>query len=113
MAVPPAMYGHFKVFVTIDANLEYRQNLLGLSFGIVGSHAKSNRLADIEPMRAELADAVDLVGLGEFVHVPRRVNRSPVLTVSNPRFKRVRCVIPKEALGPESRTEILPLWTTG
>ena len=109
MAVPPAMYGHFKVFVTIDANLEYRQNLLGLSFGIFGSHAKSNRLADIEPMRAELADAVDLVGLVEFVHVPRRVNRSPVLTVSNPRFKRVRCVIPKDALGPDSRTEILPL----
>ena len=62
--------GHFDVFVTIDANLEYQQNLSGLSFGIVVIHAMSNRLEDIEPMRLELVEAVELVTAGEVRHVP-------------------------------------------
>lgn len=65
-----AISGHFDVFVTIDANLEYQQNLSGLSFGIVVIHAMSNRLEDIEPMRMELVEAVELVAAGEVRHVP-------------------------------------------
>ena len=65
-----AIPGHFEVFVTIDANLEYQQNLVGLAFGIVVIHAKSNRLIDIEPMKEELATAVDQVALGTLIHVP-------------------------------------------
>ncbi len=65
-----AIPGHFDVFVTIDANLEYQQNLVGLTFGIVVIHAKSNRLGDIEPMKEELATAVDRVVAGGLIHVP-------------------------------------------
>ena len=65
-----AISGHFDVFVTIDANLEYQQNLSGLSFGIVVIHATSNRLADIELMGAELEAAVERVAAGEVLHVP-------------------------------------------
>jgi len=68
-----AISGHFEVFVTIDANLEYQQNLRGLSFGIVVIHAKSNRLADIERMGVGLAEAVGRVGPGEVVHVPSQM----------------------------------------
>ena len=35
-----AIPGQFEVFVTIDANLEYQQNLVGLPFGIVVIHAR-------------------------------------------------------------------------
>ncbi len=65
-----ALSGQFEVFVTIDANLEFQQKLMGLSFGIVVIHARSNRLEDIEPFQAELASAVGLVNPGEVVHVP-------------------------------------------
>jgi len=62
--------GRFEVFVTIDANLEYQQNLTGLTFGIVVIHARSNRLADIEPLKDDLSDAVSAVAPGQIVHVP-------------------------------------------
>lgn len=61
--------GSFDVFVTIDANLEYQQNLVGIDFAIVVIHAKSNRFADIEPMGAELCDAVMETGSGAIAHV--------------------------------------------
>jgi len=64
--------GNFEVFVTIDANLEYQQNLTGLEFGIVVIHARSNRLADIEPLEKELAQAVSGVAAGQIVYVPAR-----------------------------------------
>ena len=62
--------GNFKVFVTIDANLEYQQNLTGLDFGVVVIHAKSNRFGDIEPMKDELGAAMSSVEAGQIIHVP-------------------------------------------
>ena len=64
-----ALSGNFDVFVTIDANLEFQQKLIGLSFGIVVIHARSNRFADIEPLQTELASAVVLVSPGVVAHV--------------------------------------------
>lgn len=65
-----AIQTRFEVFVTIDANLEYQQNLKGLDFGIVVIHAKSNRFADLAPMGAELEAAVERVAPGEVINVP-------------------------------------------
>lgn len=62
--------GRFEVFVTIDANLEYQQNLAGLAIGIVVIHAVSNRFPDIEPFKEELARAVLKVASGQILHVP-------------------------------------------
>jgi len=62
--------GHFDVFVTIDANLVYQQNLKELSFGIVAIQAGSNRYADIEPMKEWLCEAVMAVVSGQIMHVP-------------------------------------------
>jgi len=47
---------------------------VGLPFGIVVIHAKSNRLADIEPMKEELATAVDQVVAGVLIHVPAEIH---------------------------------------
>jgi predicted nuclease of predicted toxin-antitoxin system len=38
----------FDVFVTVDRNLAFQQNLDGLPFPIVVMHATSNRLADLQ-----------------------------------------------------------------
>ncbi len=59
-----------EVFVTIDANLQYQQNLKELDFGIVVIHAKSNRFADLVDLGLELEAAVGRVAPGEVIHVP-------------------------------------------
>lgn len=62
--------GRFDVFITIDANLEYQQNLVGLKFSVVVIHAKSNRYADIALMKVEIANEVTAVVAGHVAHVP-------------------------------------------
>lgn len=42
--------GRIDAFLTMDANLEYQQHLIGLPFGVVVLHAPSNRLADLRPI---------------------------------------------------------------
>jgi predicted nuclease of predicted toxin-antitoxin system len=37
------------VFVTLDRNLEFQQNLKVLPFGVVIVHSRSNRIADLAP----------------------------------------------------------------
>ena len=65
-----AMRGRFDVFVTIDGNLEYQQNLTGLDFGVVVIHALSNRFPDLEPLGEALRKAVDLAVAGTVTRVP-------------------------------------------
>src|SRR5580700_8974427 len=40
----------FDVFVTVDRNLTFQQNLAALSIAVVVLHAKTNRLADLRPL---------------------------------------------------------------
>jgi Domain of unknown function (DUF5615) len=41
---------HFDVFVTVDRNLSYQQNLRVLPIALVVLHAKTSRLADLLPL---------------------------------------------------------------
>jgi hypothetical protein len=41
---------HFDVFVTVDRNLSFQQNLDGFSIAVVVLQAKTNRLADLRPL---------------------------------------------------------------
>jgi hypothetical protein len=50
---------HFDVFVTVDRNLSFQQNLVSLSIAVVVLHAKSNRLADLRPLVPSLLAAVE------------------------------------------------------
>ena len=59
----------FDVFLTIDRNLEYQQNLPRLRLGVVVAHVPDNRMDSYEPILAELRRAVDTVGAGEAVRV--------------------------------------------
>jgi hypothetical protein len=40
----------FDVFVTVDRNLSFQQNLAALSIALVVLHARTNRLADLRPL---------------------------------------------------------------
>jgi predicted nuclease of predicted toxin-antitoxin system len=51
----------FDVFVTHDQKLEHEQDLQKFDIGVVVIHAKSNRLADIRPLVAEINAAIDVV----------------------------------------------------
>ena len=55
----------FGVFVTMDRNLEYQQNLRGFDLGIVLIAAKSNRRKNVEPLMPEVNRALDKVQAGE------------------------------------------------
>ena len=45
-----AAHGRADAFVTMDANLEFQQRLTGLRFGVLVIHARSNRIADLQPL---------------------------------------------------------------
>ncbi|MCC7126049.1 MAG: DUF5615 family PIN-like protein [Acidobacteria bacterium] len=57
--------GHCDVFVTMDGNIEWQQNLAGLAFGVVVVSAPSNRIADLRPLVPEILKACDMVRPGE------------------------------------------------
>lgn len=56
---------HFDVFVTVDANVPYQQNLSDRKIRVVILIAPTNRLTDLEPIFRACAAAVEKVGQGE------------------------------------------------
>lgn len=50
--------GNFDVFVTVDRNLSYQQNLKSLPFSVIVLHARTNRLADLQPLIPGLLNAI-------------------------------------------------------
>jgi hypothetical protein len=49
----------FDVFVTVDRNLSFQQNLKALSIAVVVLHAKTNRLADLRPLVPKVLAAIE------------------------------------------------------
>jgi len=49
---------HFDVFVTVDRNLSFQQNLASLSIAVVVLQARTNRLADLRPLVPRLLAAL-------------------------------------------------------
>jgi hypothetical protein len=49
----------FDVFVTVDRNLSFQQNLASFSITVVVLQAKSNRLADLRPLVPNLLSAIE------------------------------------------------------
>ena len=61
--------GKFDAFITIDKNLVFQQNLTGLPFGVVVLSARSNRLADLEPLVPRILEALGVVRPSHLVRV--------------------------------------------
>ncbi len=53
------------VFVTLDRNLEFQQNIKVLPFGVVVVRARSNRVADLTPHIAGILEAASRVAPGQ------------------------------------------------
>jgi hypothetical protein len=49
----------FDVFVTVDRNLSFQQNLSAFSIAVVVLQAKTNRLTDLRPLIPGLLAAID------------------------------------------------------
>jgi hypothetical protein len=49
----------FDVFVTVDRNLSFQQNLGSFSIAVVVLQAKTNRLADLKPLAPRLMAAIE------------------------------------------------------
>ena len=60
---------HFDVFVTVDRNLTFQQNLSSYSIAVLVLRAKTNRLADLRPLVPMLLAALEKArpGVAEFV----------------------------------------------
>ena len=50
---------HFDVFVTVDRNLSFQQNLVSFPIAVMVLHAKTNRLADLRPLVSTLLAAIE------------------------------------------------------
>jgi hypothetical protein len=54
----------FDVFVTVDRNLSFQQNLVTLTIAVIVLHTLTNRLADLKPLVPKLLAAIDLARPG-------------------------------------------------
>jgi len=61
----------FEVFVTLDRNLEYQQNLASLAFGIIVVRVDDNKIASFRPLFPELLHAAEIIRPGEVIRIPR------------------------------------------
>ena len=61
----------FDVFVTVDRNLVFEQNVSNLPMPVIVLHAISNRLADLKPLVPELLQTIGFIKPSQVVHVPR------------------------------------------
>ncbi len=59
----------FDVFITIDQNLTYQQNLKGLNLAIIVLSADSNRYKSLEPLMPSVVQALENIQPGQVVRV--------------------------------------------
>lgn len=52
---------HFDVFISVDRNLAFQQNVTALAISVIVLSAKSNRLADLKPLVPRLLAAIETI----------------------------------------------------
>ena len=62
--------GEFDVFITVDRNLSFQQNLVDVDLAVIVLCAPSNRLQDLLPLVPRTLEMIPAVGPGEVVSVP-------------------------------------------
>lgn len=55
----------FDIFVTVDRNLSYQQNLAGIDLAVVVLRARSNRLSDLAPFARNILDQLSALSKGQ------------------------------------------------
>lgn len=61
------MVGQFDAFVTIDANLQYQQNLTDNQIAVIVLAASSNRLDALKPLMPRVLDGLTGIQAGQVV----------------------------------------------
>jgi hypothetical protein len=59
----------FDVFLTVDHNLRYQQNLTSVNIGLVLLVARNNRLKTLLPLMPDVRSALRSIRLGDFVRI--------------------------------------------
>jgi hypothetical protein len=59
----------FEVFLTVDQNLKYQQNLEAFNIAIILLVARNNRLKTLLPLMPEAREALENIKAGDFVRV--------------------------------------------
>jgi hypothetical protein len=59
----------FDVFLTVDQNLKYQQNLSTFRIAIILLVARNNRLQTLLPLMPEVREALDNISAGDFIHI--------------------------------------------
>ena len=59
----------FDVFVTVDRNLSFQQNLPKFDIAVLVLHAPSNRLADLRPLASQILSTLPTLIKGQAEHV--------------------------------------------
>jgi hypothetical protein len=59
----------FDVFITVDRNLSFQQNLPKFNIAVIVLHAKTNRLVDLKPLAPLILAALPNVMVGEVTHI--------------------------------------------
>jgi predicted nuclease of predicted toxin-antitoxin system len=59
----------FEVFLTVDQNLKYQQNLKAFDIGVVLLVARNNRLKTLLPLMPEAREALENIKAGDFIRV--------------------------------------------
>ena len=62
--------GNFDVFITIDQNIRFQQNLTGLSFAILFVSVPNNMIHSFRPLFPVLLETVENLRPGEIKRVP-------------------------------------------
>jgi len=60
---------HFGVFVTVDRNLSFQQNLGSFSIAVIVLQAKTNRLTELRPLVPSLLAAIDRAVPGALIFI--------------------------------------------
>jgi hypothetical protein len=61
--------GHFDVFLTVDAGIQYQQNLGSLALGVIALKARSNRIEDLRPLMSRVRQLIETIGPGRWERV--------------------------------------------
>jgi hypothetical protein len=59
----------FDVFITVDRNLSFQQNLPKFNIAVLVLHAASNRLADLQPLAPKILSILPTLTKDEAEHV--------------------------------------------
>ena len=61
------MIGQFDVFITIDGNLQYQQNLSNAQIAVIVLKASNSKLESLKPLMADVRKRLNTIQLGEIV----------------------------------------------